>query len=98
MNFNIADLVIQIPVLLLALTAHEFAHGYVAYRLGDPTAKSLGRRITSYNVCYTKLLRYSRSSSLSNAEDGWSAFQRLSLHFTSQNNNISISGNVFTNG
>ncbi len=43
MNFNIADLVIQIPVLLLALTAHEFAHGYVAYRLGDPTAKSLGR-------------------------------------------------------
>lgn len=43
MNFNIADLIIQIPVLLLALTVHEFAHGYVAYRLGDPTAKSLGR-------------------------------------------------------
>jgi len=27
----------------LALTCHEFAHGYVAYRLGDPTAKFQGR-------------------------------------------------------
>lgn len=27
----------------MALTFHEFAHGYVAYRLGDPTAKNLGR-------------------------------------------------------
>lgn len=40
---NVQSLIIQIPVLLLALTAHEFAHGYVAYKLGDPTAKSLGR-------------------------------------------------------
>lgn len=43
MNINPTDLIIQIPVLLLALTFHEYAHGYVAYRLGDPTAKSLGR-------------------------------------------------------
>ncbi len=43
MNLNILDLIIQIPVLLLALTTHEFAHGYVAYRLGDPTAKQQGR-------------------------------------------------------
>jgi Zn-dependent protease len=28
---------------LVALTIHEFAHGYVAYRLGDDTAKSYGR-------------------------------------------------------
>ena len=28
---------------LIALTAHEYYHGYAAYRLGDPTAKSLGR-------------------------------------------------------
>ncbi len=28
---------------LIALTVHEAAHGYTAYRLGDPTAKSLGR-------------------------------------------------------
>jgi len=31
------------PPLLLALTFHEFAHGFVASRLGDPTAKLLGR-------------------------------------------------------
>ncbi len=29
--------------ILLTLTLHEIAHGYVAYRCGDPTAKMLGR-------------------------------------------------------
>ncbi len=28
---------------LIALTVHEYCHGYAAYRLGDPTAKNLGR-------------------------------------------------------
>lgn len=28
---------------LVALTVHEFCHGYAAYRLGDNTAKNLGR-------------------------------------------------------
>ena len=28
---------------LMAVTMHEAAHGYVAWRLGDPTAKMLGR-------------------------------------------------------
>ncbi len=28
---------------LIALTAHEYCHGYAAYRMGDPTAKSMGR-------------------------------------------------------
>lgn len=37
------QLIILAPPLLLALTLHEVAHGYVAHRLGDPTAKSLGR-------------------------------------------------------
>ena len=32
-----------IPAFLLALTCHEVAHGYVAKRLGDPTAEELGR-------------------------------------------------------
>lgn len=31
------------PVLLLALTFHEFAHGWVAYRFGDDTAYQAGR-------------------------------------------------------
>jgi Zn-dependent protease len=32
-----------VPILLLSLTLHELAHGYIAYRLGDPTAKRMGR-------------------------------------------------------
>jgi Zn-dependent protease len=34
--------IIAIPV-LLAITLHEAAHGFVANKLGDPTAKRLGR-------------------------------------------------------
>ncbi|MBC8416466.1 MAG: site-2 protease family protein [Candidatus Cloacimonetes bacterium] len=42
MNF-IVQLIIQLPILLIALTVHEFSHGYVAYLLGDDTAKRAGR-------------------------------------------------------
>ena len=31
------------PAILIALTLHELAHGYVALRCGDPTAQMLGR-------------------------------------------------------
>ena len=43
MNDIILQIIILAPPILLALTVHEFAHGYVAYRLGDPTAKAQGR-------------------------------------------------------
>ncbi len=43
MNNFITELIILAPPLLFALTFHEFAHGYAAYRLGDPTAKDAGR-------------------------------------------------------
>ena len=36
-------LVLLIPVLLFALVFHEFSHGWVANKLGDPTAKNQGR-------------------------------------------------------
>lgn len=36
-------LVILIPVLVVSMAAHELAHGWIAYRLGDPTAKRAGR-------------------------------------------------------
>jgi Zn-dependent protease len=36
-------LVLKIPALLLAVTLHEVAHGWVADRLGDPTARLSGR-------------------------------------------------------
>lgn len=38
-----AELAILIPVFLLALTIHEYAHAWVAHRLGDPTAEREGR-------------------------------------------------------
>jgi len=34
---------LSLPIILFALSAHEAAHGYVAYRLGDPTARNFGR-------------------------------------------------------
>ena len=40
---NLPVYLMRIPVLLLALTVHETAHGYAAYRLGDPTAYNQGR-------------------------------------------------------
>ena len=40
---DIAQLLLSALAALVALTIHEFAHGYVAYKLGDDTAKSLGR-------------------------------------------------------
>jgi Zn-dependent protease len=36
-------LVLMVPGLLLAVTVHEVAHGWVADRLGDPTARQAGR-------------------------------------------------------
>jgi len=32
-----------VPTALLSLTFHEFSHGWMAYKLGDPTAKEAGR-------------------------------------------------------
>ena len=40
---SIAEYAISALVVLLALTIHEFSHGYAAYKLGDPTAKNYGR-------------------------------------------------------
>jgi Zn-dependent protease len=44
---NLGDYVRQIvilaPPLLFSITCHEVAHGYVAARLGDPTARLAGR-------------------------------------------------------
>ena len=39
----LSRLILQIPALLVAVTVHELAHAVVADRLGDPTARRLGR-------------------------------------------------------
>lgn len=40
---SLLDLIISIPAVLIAITFHEYAHAYAAYKLGDETAKSQGR-------------------------------------------------------
>ncbi len=40
---RLLQILLSLPAVLLAITAHEAAHGYAAYRLGDPTAKLQGR-------------------------------------------------------
>ena len=37
------SLLLSLPIVLLSLSVHETAHGYAAYKLGDPTARNLGR-------------------------------------------------------
>jgi len=39
----ILDVVLSLVAVFLAIVLHEVAHGYVAFKLGDPTAKSRGR-------------------------------------------------------
>lgn len=36
-------IVLIIPIYLISLSVHEYAHGYIANKLGDPTAKDAGR-------------------------------------------------------
>lgn len=43
MNFDVAQLFFAFCVLLFSLTVHEMAHAWTADRLGDPTARRLGR-------------------------------------------------------
>ena len=42
-SFDLVYFLFRIPCILIALTLHEIAHGYAAYKLGDPTAKAFGR-------------------------------------------------------
>ncbi|MFA5881271.1 MAG: site-2 protease family protein [Eubacteriales bacterium] len=40
---SIIDVLFVLPALLIGLTFHEAAHAFAAYKLGDPTAKNMGR-------------------------------------------------------
>jgi Zn-dependent protease len=39
----IIETILMVPGILFAITIHEYSHGLIAYRLGDPTAKMMGR-------------------------------------------------------
>lgn len=40
---RLISLLINVPITLIALTGHEFAHGWVSSKLGDPTPRYEGR-------------------------------------------------------
>lgn len=42
-RYFIISLLLSLPIVLLSLSVHETAHGYAAMKLGDPTARNLGR-------------------------------------------------------
>ncbi|WNS75320.1 site-2 protease family protein [Bacillus sp. DTU_2020_1000418_1_SI_GHA_SEK_038] len=41
--FNLKEIPYVAITLMIAFTVHEFAHAFVAYKFGDPTAKNQGR-------------------------------------------------------
>jgi Zn-dependent protease len=43
MDLKILEYILMIPPILFAVTIHEVAHGWMAYRRGDPTAFLMGR-------------------------------------------------------
>jgi Zn-dependent protease len=42
-NDTLYWIIFAVPSILIASTIHEYAHGLVAFKLGDPTAKAEGR-------------------------------------------------------
>ena len=43
MQNYLISLLLSLPIVLLSLSLHETAHGFAAWRLGDPTARNMGR-------------------------------------------------------
>ncbi|HOK30255.1 MAG TPA: site-2 protease family protein [bacterium] len=43
MRLDILNVLLSIPAILIAITFHEYSHGWMAYKLGDPTPKVYGR-------------------------------------------------------
>ncbi len=42
-KLSLISILLSLPIIMFALSVHETAHGWVAYKLGDPTARNLGR-------------------------------------------------------
>ena len=43
MGYDLRQIVLAAPVILFSLTVHEYFHAWVADKMGDPTARLLGR-------------------------------------------------------
>ena len=42
-DFNLQEILLLLPGIIIGLTVHEFCHAFAAYKLGDNTAKEMGR-------------------------------------------------------
>lgn len=42
-GYSLRQIIISVPITLIALSIHEWAHGYVSSKLGDPTPRMQGR-------------------------------------------------------
>jgi Zn-dependent protease len=42
-NIFSPDVFFWIPAIVISLTFHEFSHAFAAYKIGDPTARNMGR-------------------------------------------------------
>ena len=55
---RILGFLFTLPIFLVSLTIHEYAHGWMAYKYGDDTAKRMGRLIPNplahINFCMWK--------------------------------------------
>ena len=40
---GLISFLLSLPCILIALSGHELAHGWMAWKLGDPTARNMGR-------------------------------------------------------
>ena len=52
---RILDFLFILPIFLVSLTIHEYAHGWMAYKYGDDTAKRMGR-LTLNPIAHISLL------------------------------------------
>lgn len=42
-DFNIEEILLKIPAIIIAFSFHEFAHAYTSHKFGDPTPGNQGR-------------------------------------------------------
>ncbi|PWK14444.1 site-2 protease family protein [Tumebacillus permanentifrigoris] len=54
-GLDMNEILFRALAFLIGITVHEFAHGFVAYRLGDPTPKAQGR-LTLNPIAHMELI------------------------------------------
>jgi Zn-dependent protease len=70
---DVSTFLLLAPLVLISLTLHELAHAWVAWRLGDPTAKAQGRLSLNPLVHLDPLgtIMFAITALLANLPFGW---------------------------